>query len=611
MSSDDRNMVLTAVNQISEKTIKDLHGIVVFARDGIKENNDDVRKLSKFVFGFDIDEKDGFIVNPGNDFNAKVSGIYKQHMTQLSAIETRIKKDAPEIAEETSFDIRIIRNTLDKYYKFLCSLFTIQETLAQPMLADAETTIPVNQSGDLNPFQIILLDILDEFERQRIRKDKNMVAREIVTPKGFRTMSWEPECLILEKIHSLCDKNTTPERWLLSTKRSSMIKELSSYLEKCIDVQFPEIVKNRHAWSFRNGVFIGDKDGNRFFPYGSKEFQKLDMNMVTSKYFDQNFIDHTVIDDWRKIPTPHLDSIMNYQRWDEEVKRWMYIHLGRLTFAVNEFDSWQIIAFCKGIAMSGKSTLLNYIAKIFYVQSEVSVVANNIEERFGLAPIKDSKIFIGPEIKSDWNMDQAQFQSIVSGEEVSIPQKGLVAITKQWDVPGILAGNEVPAFSDNSGSVMRRLQLFKFTYQVSKGDPRLGEKILGEIGNILQKCIMAYVEAVHEYGNQLIWDVLPDQFKVWRKEIEGQLHSLVGFMETPEIIYGEELLVPLNIFRSNYRTYCSNIGAKPRTWKLELYEGPFSQKNVTIEIGDFEWRGQIIKNREYIKGLTVEEKFME
>jgi len=604
-------MVLTAVNQISEKTIKDLHGIVVFARDGIKENNDDVRKLSKFVFGFDIDEKDGFIVNPGNDFNAKVSGIYKQHMTQLSAIETRIKKDAPEIAEETSFDIRIIRNTLDKYYKFLCSLFTIQETLAQPMLADAETTIPVNQSGDLNPFQIILLDILDEFERQRIRKDKNMVAREIVTPEGFRTMSWEPECLILEKIHSLCDKNTTPERWLLSTKRSSMIKELSSYLEKCIDVQFPEIVKNRHAWSFRNGVFIGDKDGNRFFPYGSKEFQKLDMNMVTSKYFDQNFIDHTDIDDWRKIPTPHLDSIMNYQRWGEEVKRWMYIHLGRLTFAVNEFDSWQIIAFCKGIAMSGKSTLLNYIAKIFYVQSEVSVVANNIEERFGLAPIKDSKIFIGPEIKSDWNMDQAQFQSIVSGEEVSIPQKGLVAITKQWDVPGILAGNEVPAFSDNSGSVMRRLQLFKFTYQVSKGDPRLGEKILGEIGNILQKCIMAYVEAVNEYGNQLIWDVLPDQFKAWRKEIEGQLHSLVGFMETPEVIYGEELLVPLNIFRSNYRTYCSNIGAKPRTWKLELYEGPFSQKNVTIEIGDFEWKGQIIKNREYIKGLTLEEKFME
>jgi len=604
-------MVLTAVNQISEKTIKDLHGIVVFARDGIRENNDDIRKLSKFVFGFDIDEKDGFIVNPGNDFNSKVSGIYKQHMTQLSAIETRIKKDAPEIADETSFDIRIIRNTLDKYYKFLCSLFTIQETFSQPMLADAETTIPVNQSGDLTPFQIILLDILDEFERQRIRKDKNMVAREIVTPEGFRTMSWEPECFILEKLHALCDKNMTPERWLLSTKRSSMIKELSTYLEKCIDVQFPEIVKNRHAWSFRNGVFIGDKDGNRFFRYGSKEFQKLDMNTVTSKYFDQNFIDFTGVADWRKIPTPHLDSIMNYQRWDDKVKQWMYIHLGRLTFALNELDNWQIIAFCKGIAQSGKSTLLNYVAKLFYVPSEVSVVANNIEERFGLAPIKDSKLFIGPEIKSDFNMDQAQFQSIVSGEEVSIPQKGLVAVTKQWDVPGILAGNEVPAFSDNSGSVMRRLQLFKFTYQVSKGDPRLGEKILGEIGNILQKCIMAYVEAVKEHGDSLIWDILPEPFKVWRKEIEGQLHSLVGFMETPEVIYGSDFIVPLNIFRTKYREYCGNIGAKARTWKLELYEGPFSQKDVSIQVGDFEWKGQIIKNREYIKGLTLEEKIID
>ena len=604
-------MVLTAVNQISEKTIEELLGIVVFARDSIMEKNDDSRKLAKFIFGYDIDPESGFIVGPGSDFNTKVSGVYSQHMVQLSAIENKIKKDEPDISDEASFDIRKIRNTLDKYYKYLCCLYTVQETFSQPMLADSETTMPVSQSGDLTAFQTFLTDILDEFERQRIRKDRNMVCREIVTKKGLRTMSWEPECLILEKVHMLCDKNTAPARWLLLTKKSSMGKELSGYLENCIDTQFPEIKKNRHAWSFRNGVFIGDLNGNHFYPYDSPDFSKLDRNMVTSKYFDQDFDDQTDVKDWRDIPTPHLDSIMDYQGWSEDVKMWMYIHLGRLTFALNEADGWQIIPFCKGIALSGKSTLLNYVAKIFYVQSEVSVLANNVEEKFGLAPLMNSKIFLAPEIKGDFSMDQAQFQSIVSGEEVSIPQKGLAAVTKQWDVPGILAGNEVPAFSDNSGSVMRRLQIFKFTRQVSNGDPKLGEKLNREIGNILQKCIMAYVYAVKTYGDRLIWEVLPEEFKKWKKEIEGQLHSLIGFMGTPDVVYGPELVVPLNIFRTSYRNYCSNIGAKARTWKLELYEGPFSQKNVTIEVGDFEWRGQIIRNREYIKGLTIEEKFME
>jgi len=603
-------MVLTAVNHISDKTIDELQTHITLTKRDFSDLKGDLNKLFNYIFNYTLDER-GFIINPGNDFNQKVSGVFSQHMVCFSAIESKFKKDAPTLYDEASFDIRMMRNTLDKTYKHLCSLYTLQEILSQPMLADDELSLPVDQSEDLTPFQVILIDIFNELERQKIRKDKNMVSREIINEKGYRTMAWEPECTIQEKLHALCDKNANPARWKNFTKRASMPKELSTHLENCIDVQFPEISKNRHAWSFRNGVFLGDMTGNRFYRYDGEEITKLDRHMATSKYFNIDFEDYTDVDDWRNIPTPYLDSIMDYQGWEPDVKRWMYIHLGRLTFAVNEADNWQIIAFCKGIAQSGKSTLLNYIAKIFYVASEVSVVANNIEERFGLAPIYKSKLFIGPEIKSDFNMDQAQFQSIVSGEEVSIPQKGIQAITKQWDVPGILAGNETPGFSDNSGSVMRRLHLFKFGKQVNKGDPRLGDKIGGEIALILQKCIAAYVEAVKDYGDQLIWDVLPDRFKIWRKEIEGQLHTLLGFMETPEVQYGEDLVVPLNVFRNKYKEYCGNIGTKARTWKLELYEGPFSQKNVTLEVGDFEWKGQIIKNREYIKGLSLDEKIFD
>ena len=123
---------------------------------------------------------------------------------------------------------------------------------------------------------------------------------------------------------------------------------------------------------------------------------------------------------------------MDYQGWNDDVKRWMYIMLGRLTFRLNEADTWQVIPFCKGIAQSGKSTLLNYVTKLFYEPSDISVMANNIEEKFGLSSIYQANLFIGPEIKHDFRIDQAEFQSLVSGEEIQIARKNKNAVTIQW-----------------------------------------------------------------------------------------------------------------------------------------------------------------------------------
>lgn len=606
MSSDARVKILKAVNHIEDKSITDLQSHITRTKHQLAElRKGDLNSLSQFVFGISI-SPEGYVVDPGNNFNKHLHGIYTQHMISMSAMESKIKKDAPDIYDEASLDIRIIRNTLDKVYKHLNQLFVLQETLTQPLLADQETTMSLEQSEDLNTFQILILDILNDLEREKLRKVRDMVCSEVLTPEGIRTMSWEPECTIIEKIHTMCDKNSNPDRWKNFTKRSSMAKELGTYLENCADVQFPEVVKNRHAWSFKNGVFVGDMKGNRFYPYSSEKFGELDRNMVTSKYFDIEFNDCTT-SNWRDVETPLLDSIMDYQGWDKDVKRWMYIMLGRLTFDLNEADTWQVIPFCKGIAQSGKSTLLNYVTKMFYVPSEVSVMANNIEEKFGLSSIYQSRVFIGPEIRSDFRIEQAEFQSLISGEEIQIARKGKTAVTVQWNVPGILAGNETPSFADNSGSILRRLIVFKFPKQVMKGDARLGAKLGGEIDRILQKSIAAYKEAVDEYSDKLIWDIVPNTFKMWSKEIQGQLHTLIGFMETPQIVYGTDLKVPLNVLRNAYKQYCTNIGVRSRPWKLELYEGPFSQRDINIVVEDINWNGTLLKNREVVVGMTLEE----
>lgn len=582
MSSDTRDTVLRMVNHVQDKTIKELAAHITDIKQGLEDlRGSDLRSLTNYIFSVEVNDN-GFLDNVGNDFHKKIHGVYTQHMIGMSAVESRFHSDAKDMADEASMDIRIIRNTIDKVYKYVCQLHSLQETLLQPMLADAETSRTIEDSDDLNPYQVFILDILNELERQKLRKSREMVCEEVITEKGYRTKAWKPVCTIKEKIHEMSDKNTSSDRWKYATKKPSMVRDVSVHLEECNDVQFPSLTKNRHSWSFRNGVFVGDSDGMHFYRYGTEEFSKLDRHMVTSKYFDDDFDDYTGSNDWREIPTPLLDSIMDYQGWDDDVKRWAYIMIGRLTFKLNEADTWQVIPFCKGIAQSGKSTLLNYVVKLFYEPSDVSVMANNIEEKFGLSSIYQANLFIGPEIKHDFRIDQAEFQSLISGEEIQIARKNKNAVTIQWDVPGILAGNETPGFSDNSGSILRRLMLFKFGRQVSDGDARLGEKLAKEIGAIMQKCIWAYIEAVAEYGDKLIWKVVPKQFLDWREEIEGQLHTLVGFMKTTPLKYGEDKQMPLAWFRTKYREYCSSMGVRPRQWKTELYEGPFSQRKLRI-----------------------------
>ena len=58
--------------------------------------------------------------------------------------------------------------------------------------------------------------------------------------------------------------------------------------------------------------------GFRFYKYDSEEYGYLDPTIVSSKYFDKNFEDYTHVET-KDIPTPHFDSIMTYQKFEEEV----------------------------------------------------------------------------------------------------------------------------------------------------------------------------------------------------------------------------------------------------------------------------------------------------
>ena len=447
---------------------------------------------------------------------------------------------------------------------------------------------------ELNVFQKTIMVFLDHLYKNNIRKYKGYICVQIKTVEGYNTRAWKQVKPIKDFVHEFASKDERFEVWkdLTSSNGTALFGQVIKHLTDCVDMQFPEIKKDRRVWSFNNGIFIGshwsDQTGKYhsiFYPYNSAEFLKLNPCTVSCKYFDMHFEDYSKFENWEDIPTPMFDSVLEYQDFDKDVIKWMCILGGRLCFEVNELDKWQVIPFLKGIARSGKSTLITRVFQLFYEADDVKTLSNNIERKFGLSNIHDALLFIAAEIKGDLQLEQAEFQSIVSGEEVSIAVKCEKAKNMRWSVPGILGGNEVPQWKDKSGSILRRLVTFHFGKQVldKDTDPMLDTKLANEMPAILQKCLCGYLEYAQKYRDKDIWSILPKYFFRIREQIAAATNPLEKYLQRDDLVTVHPTLkFPLDLFRDKLKKFCNDANIRMPNFDQDFYGGSFYTRGIEV-----------------------------
>jgi hypothetical protein len=448
----------------------------------------------------------------------------------------------------------------------------------------------INNIEELNPFQQAVLQTLKDLYQRQIRRYKGQCCLQIKTLDGALTRAWKPIESIEEYVYGVAKKEVQYDLWKNLTARAPGHNDLIRHLKNTKDMQFPEIKKNRHVWSFKNGIFIGKEfDCEKsdiltphwrasFYTYESNEFKNLDQTIVSSKYFDQEFPDYSETD-WRDIPTPYFDSVLNYQKFNKDVCEWIFAMGGRLCFDVNEIDKWQCIPFLKGVARSGKSTLITKVFRKFYCTEDVKTLSNNVERKFGLSAIMDGFMFIAPEIKGDLALEQAEFQSIVSGEDVSIAVKHEKAKSFEWTVPGILGGNEVPNWRDNSGSILRRVLTADFTKQVREADPTLDAKLEVELPSILQKCVRAYLEFAQKWPEKDIWNIVPQYFIDVQRQLATSCSPLESFLSEPCIEFSRDKKCPLKFFKKKYSEF---HGVMNKSLNQDIWAGPFGSRDIRV-----------------------------
>ena len=231
------------------------------------------------------------------------------------------------------------------------------------------------------------------------------------------------------------------------------------------------------------------------------------------------------------------------------------------------------------------STILTKIVKMIYEPCDVGVLSNNIEKKFGLSALSDKFMFVGPEIKGNLAMEQSEFQSLISGEDIQVAEKHKIAKSIVWSVPGMLAGNEVPNYVDNAGSISRRLMVFKFDKKVRKGDTRLGKKLSKELTYIIQASNRGYQNAVNIYGEQDIWSCVPEYFKKTKDSMAENTNALMNFLNSDKVKIDPESYVRERLFVSTFNEHCRDNHLGSHKWNSDYYLGPFDSQKVTVQKG--------------------------
>ena len=247
--------------------------------------------------------------------------------------------------------------------------------------------------------------------------------------------------------------------------------------------------KSTFAFEFKNGVyFSNDKSGKldnktkRFIERDSPEFAALDMSKTTNKHLETNF-DHGDYSNWSQIETPFLDKILDLQEFSDDIKKWIYVMLGRLFYPMGLHDNWSLIVFLYGVSRSGKSELLKIIVDII---GNAHVNTNSAESDTKLLAIDGS----------------LNLEAMIAGIRSTIP----------WESSMIMTSSHNP-FPKNEHAITHVFPVnFEYTYKDEDVDLEKG--LVGEKGKILRKINEAYLESLPEYSElKDLKSVLPEFFK--------------------------------------------------------------------------------------------------
>ena len=442
------------------------------------------------------------------------------------------------------------------------------ELAAYGLLDSGENMQVVSERDEVAARQQICSLLLQKCYVNNYRRCGDDLFRPVMAPGGHNTQAYLSYMSIDDFVWHLPDPISQQREWLQHTSDKSSQRWISEHLKKVhYESMLPILVRERDQWSFRNGIYVGH--ANRFYRYGKSYANDVDCpfqnGKISARYFDEDFDEMLLNVPANEIKTEAVELVQDSQKWSADVKGWMWVMFGRCFYNVGEYDDWQVAPYFKGLAGTGKSTLVKMMTK-FYDPSAVGTLSNDMEETFGLMSLFDKHLLVAPEIRPNFKLPQAHFQTMVSGETMTVPVKHKdPKALERWLAPLICAGNTFPTWVDSGGSLARRILPFLFDEPVdpSKSITGLDERIERELVSVLVKANRYYFSAVDTYGDCNIWSAVPTEFLMFRRSMREATDNVALFLrQCPTISGDEEYYITLEQFIKSLR-----LMGKARDWR--------------------------------------------
>lgn len=457
--------------------------------------------------------------------------------------------------------------------------------------------MPCKPVGELNSTQQLITSLLFCFWDRKYKRYKESCYEPIFTEDGHNTLAYKCVGKIEDIMYEMCsDQYANNEMWRNITTGNSARNTLK-FITKTKDPRFQDLEKNRGYFAFNNGTYCAyngnpeelDK-ADKFYKYGTPEHAENIGNICCARYFDCDFPEdeyNTPDEDWKDIRIPGLESVFNYQKIDMDVQdAMMQYFFGRMLYSVGELDDCQLVFFLLGRAGTGKSTILNKVIAEFYDPDDVGVISNNIERKFGLGSLYQNFIVIAPEVKKDFTIDQAEWQSMASGEKMQLAIKGSPSVCTNWTAPMCSAGNQVPGFDDNSGSISRRMPTLEFEHLVRESDSNLGKKLMSEVPLVMLKGNRAYLQYVKDAQKTRrtdIWKRLPRIFHENKLKIIARTNGLVHFIISKIVTGDPTSRIKLDDFVLAMNQHLKDYNYRRSAFDKEYYQGPFEMYHLQLK----------------------------
>lgn len=521
-------------------------------------------------------------------------------------------------------------------------------------LTSAERRINMVSDTNLKPHQVVENWLLDQLSDRGYRHHKGYCyERKMLQGPGNKfSMAWDRKVKLKTFIQKQIkiENNYAVYKHYTSHASYTMNATLARFLTQDSDqTRFPALDPNRHIYSYKNGFYHTEYIA--YFPYDDPSkwpliFKNAQKRMLPHdpraadwlcpslsdtclKHYDLEFEHGQIINEaehLRDIPlnsflTPDLDNILNYQGLSEETIDNVYSLLGRLFYDIKHHDDMQLLLVFKGVAGSGKSSVINFIAECFDEEA-MGTINSNTNDRFSLAHLADCDVCACSELKADLQFNQAVLQQCVSGERTTVEGKGKDLFSQKWRAPFIMAGNELPRWRDASGSMARRLALILFNRRVIHQDEGLFESMKKSIAHAIPKMTIMYRLMVIRSEKKGFWSPLSDgstiaskQMLATRNEILAELQPLVNHItrsgkyeltNMDESLQRDDTYITESVFLDNFRNWCHSTNIKMPTWNGDTYNTVFEDYGIEKRIATLDYDGSLI-NGYFLFGIRAKQ----